>query len=147
MRALRILLQIIFGLLAAVSTLLLFNVPQQEHGTILVPLAGSIFIILLLGPAWPNKENIERWTRKWKFDLPTDNPDVAKFVGSYLFCAFCCYRAWDLYTHPAWELLRLEKIVFAIAGSTGVLGWWIVLAAACFVFGAVAQAKYRRADR
>ena len=135
MRALRILLQIIFGLLAAVSTLLLFNVPQQEPGTILAPLAGSIFIILLLGPAWPNKENIERWTRKWKFDLPTDNPDVAKFVGSYLFCA------------PAWELLRLEKIVFAIAGSTGVLGWWIVLAAACFVFGAVAQAKYRRADR
>ncbi|MFT3959848.1 hypothetical protein [Propionivibrio sp.] len=103
-----------------------------------------IFFIIILGPCWPNQENIDRWAKKWNFRLPTDNPDVAKYVGNYIFSAYCFYHAWDVFTNPSAKPWRYEKIAFAIAGSNGVVAFWIFLALACLVYGAIVHARSRR---
>lgn len=145
MRALRIILQIIFGLLSAVIVLVFLRAPGADYRSNLTMLAVFILFIVVLGPCWPSQENIDRWSEKGSFRLPTDNPDVAKYVGNYLISAYCFYHAWDVYTSPTGELWRYEKTAFAIAGSNGVVAFWIFLAFACLVYGVAAHAKSRRA--
>ena len=81
MRLIRTILQVIFGLLCAVTLLMLLTAESRDYGAILIGLAIFVSIILLLGPFWPNKENSERLTNKWKFNLPTDRPEIARIVG------------------------------------------------------------------
>ena len=145
MRALRILLQIICGLLSAVIVFVFLRAPGADFRSNLTMLAIFILFIVVLGPCWPSQDNMDRWSEKWNFRLPTDDPDVAKYVGNYLISAYCFDHAWDVYTNPIRELWRHEKTVFAIAGSNGVVAIWIFLALACLVYGAAAHAKSRRA--
>ena len=144
MRLIRIILQIIFGLLCAVTFLMLLTAESRDYGTILVGLVIFVSIILLLGPFWPNKENSERLANKWKFNLPTDRPEIARIVGGYCFAAFFAYRAWYAYASPSIELIRFEKIIFAMGGSFGIVIWWALLAVASLSFGIAMHAKLKR---
>jgi len=123
---------------------MLATAQSRDYGTILFGLAILISIILLLGPFWPNKENSERLTKKWKFDLPTDRPEIAKIVGGYCFAAFFGYRAWYTYASPSIELIRFEKIIFALGGSSGIVIFWAFFAVVSLSFGIATHAKLKR---
>ncbi|MFO1345586.1 MAG: hypothetical protein U1E85_04735 [Rhodocyclaceae bacterium] len=144
MRAIRILLQIVFGLLSAV---VLICLPDNDFSSSVTMLLVFALIIVFLGPCWPNQENINRWTEKWKFQLPTDNPQVAIYVANYLGAAFCLYRAWDAYANPTKELWRYEATSFAIAGINGVIAFWVLLAFGCIAYGLATHAKSERSGR
>ncbi|MBK8744246.1 hypothetical protein [Propionivibrio sp.] len=138
MRAIRILLQLVFGLL---STAVVICLPDNDFSSSVAMLLVLALIIIVLGPCWPNQENIDRWTEKWNFQLPTDNPKVAIYVANYLGTALCLYRAWHVYTDPTKELWRYEKTAFSIAGINGVIAFWVFLAFACLAHGMATHAK------
>jgi len=94
-----------------------------------------------LGPWWPNQENIERWTQKWKLELPTDNPQVARYVVNFLFAAYGFYKAWETYENPTKTLWRFERTAYTIAGINGVIAFWLFLAIACLAYGTAAYGK------
>lgn len=144
MRLIRIILQIIFGLLCAVTLLMLLTAESRDYGAIFIGLTIFVSIIFLLGPFWPNKEYSERLTNKWKFNLPTDRPEIARIVGGYCFAAFFACRAWYVYASPSIELIRFEKIIFALGGSFGIVIWWALLAAASLSFGIAMHSKLKR---
>jgi energy-coupling factor transporter transmembrane protein EcfT len=141
MYAIRILLQIVFGLLSAVVVICL---PDNDLSSSVVMLLVFALIIVLLGPCWPNQENIDRWAEKWKFQLPTDNLQVAIYVANNLGAAFCLYRVWDTYTNPTKELWRYEVTAFAIAGINGVIAFWVLLAFGCLAYGMATHAKSKK---
>ena len=142
MRTIRIFLQFIFGLLSAA---LVICFPDNDSASSLIMLSVFALIILVLGPCWPSQENLDHWTNKWKFQLPTDNPQVAIYVANYLGTALCLYKAWDSYANPTKELWRYEKTAFAIAGINGVITFWLFLAFACLAYGMAAHGKSKKA--
>jgi hypothetical protein len=79
MSVIRILLQIVFGLLSLVVVFFFLRGPNSNYATSLAMLAIFIAIILVLGPWWPSADK----AHKWKLNLPTDDPRVA----AYLLCA------------------------------------------------------------
>lgn len=141
MHAFRIVLQIIFGLLSALIIFVFMRAPNANYTSNLSMLAFIVLIILLLGPWWPNQENIERWTHKWKLQLPTDNPQVASYVVNFLCAAYGFYKAWETYEKPTKTLWRLEKTAYSIAGIHGVIAFWLFLAIACLAYGMIAYGK------
>lgn len=138
MRVLRIVFQIVFGLLSALIIFVFLRAPNADYLSNLLMLAFFIFIILLLGPWWPNEESIERWTRGWKLQLPTDNPRVALYLVNFIGSAIGFYKAWETYENPTKALWRFEKTAHSIAGTHGVIAFWLLLAIACPVYGMVA---------
>jgi hypothetical protein len=141
MSAIRILLQLIFALLSAVVVICL---PDNNFSSSVAMLAVFALIIVVLGPCWPSQENIARWSKILKFTLPTNNPQVAIYVANYLCTAFCLYKAWDTFTNPTKELWRHEKTAFAIAGISGVIAFWVLLALACLAYGMATHAKSKK---
>ncbi len=141
MRAIRILLQLVFGLLSVAVVICL---PDNDFSSSVAMLSIFALIIVVLGPCWPSQENIDRWTEKWKFQLPTDNQQVAVYVANYLGAALCLYKAWGTYTNPTKELWRYEKTPFAIAGINGVIAFWVLLAFACLAYGIATHAKSKK---
>lgn len=144
MRVLRILLQVAFGLLAVIVGASLLSAPKGSYGPLLVFLALIVLVILVLGPWWPNEENMARWSQKQKLDLPTDDPKVARRILSFLGVAVCLFMAWAHYTNPAAELWRIEKTIHAIAGTNGVVAFWVFLAFGGLASGVSASAKARK---
>ena len=135
MRVVRILLQLICGLVCTLLIAMLVWAPRAEYAEILPVMAISIFFMMILGPWWPNEQNVQRIANKSKFQLPTDNFDVARYVANFLGAAYLMYEAWDRYHYPAKELWRFEKIGAAIAGTNGAIGIWLVLACLCLADG------------
>jgi hypothetical protein len=91
-----------------------------------------------------DQKNIGHWAEKWKYQLPTDNPQVAIYVANYLGGALCFYKAWGTYTNPTTELWRYEKTAFAIAGINGGIAFWVLLAFACLAYGIATHAKSKK---
>jgi len=140
MRVLRILLQIIFVLISLI-TIFLSRPLNGDYASTLVMLAIFVIIILILGPFWPSQENIDRWMKKWKFNLTTDDKQVAIYVANYLGSIFSFYHAWDTYVNPTNELWRHERTAFAVAGINGVIAFWIILGFACLAYGIATHSK------
>lgn len=145
MRAFRILLQVIFGLLSALVVFVFLRAPNADYVSNLGMLAFFVLIILVLGPWWPSQENIEHWSKKWKLQLPTDDTQVAIYIANLLGAAYGFYKAWDRYTNPTTELWRFEKTAYALAGTSGVVAFWAFLALACLAYGMSVYAKTRKA--
>lgn len=145
MRTFRILLQAIFGLLSALVVLVFLRAPNADYVSNLGMLAFFVLAILVLGPWWPSRENIEHWSRNSKLQLPTDDPQVAIYIANFLGAASCLYRAWERYINPATELWRFEKTAYALAGPYGVIAAWVFLALACFAYGMSVYAETRNA--
>jgi hypothetical protein len=147
MRIIRLLLQLIFGLLSAVIVLIFLAKPNPNYVSDLSMLAFLILIIIVLGPCWPSQENLDRWSEKWKFDLPTDNPQAALYVFNVLGAIYGFYKAWNAYAIPiqAKDLWRIEKTAFTVAGVNGVIAFWLLLALACLLYGVAAYVKSRKA--
>jgi len=124
--------------------LFFLNEPDADFITDLSMLALFILIILTLGPWWPSQENIERWGENSKLNLPTDNPQVAICVINYLWSAFAFYKVWHTYTEPTKEFYKYERTVFAIAGTNGVIVFWLLLAFVALRYGMVAYRKVRK---
>ena len=144
MRTLRILLQIIFGLLSASIIFVLLKKPGAGLTSDLTMLSIFILFVVILGPCWPSQESIDRWGKRLNFRLPTDNPDVAKYIANYVASAYCFYHAWGVFNNPTRDLWRYEKAAFAIAGAKGVIAFWILLAFVCLIYGAAAHAKSKQ---
>jgi hypothetical protein len=129
MRIVRLLLQFTFALLfVAGVTILLSNSKNNVSGLGLM--AVAIAFIALLGPLWPNQENLSKWAAKSNFNLPTDDPKVAQLVIYVLVALYSVYQAWRVFTLPpsAGELVRFEKLAYSIAGPGGVIAFWICIA-------------------
>jgi hypothetical protein len=135
----------LLGLLAITAFYGLF----EEQGSSFESNLGAFILfslfILALGPFWPGSENIDKWGRKSRLNLPTDNTLVAIYVASFLGGLYCFYKAWDTYANPAGELFRLERTAFRIAGMGGVVTLWLSLALGCLVYGIVTYGKARKA--
>jgi len=135
----------VLGLLASIAFVGLF---EREGSSFESNLGAFIFFslfILILGPFWPSPENIDKWGRKSKLDLPTDKPVVAMYVAYFLGAFYCFYKVWDTYTNPTGELFRLERTAFRIAGVSGVIVFWLILAIACLCCGVMTYAKTTKA--
>lgn len=142
MRAIRILLQFILGLFSA-AVVITFS--KNDPTSSLVMLSIFVLTILVLGPFWPSQENIARWTKEWKFQLPTDDPKVAIYVANLLGAAYGFYKAWDTYENPTRELWRYERTAFAVSGIKGVIAFWLLLAFACLIYVLVTHGKSKKA--
>ena len=141
MRAIRIILQLIFGLLSAMIIFVFMQVPNADNNSNIAMLVFFILIVFVLGPLWPSQENTERWIEKVQF--PTDDIEVAKYVANFLGAAYGFYHVWEIYTNPTKELWRLEKTAFSIAGTNGVIIFWLVLSFACLFSGIKYYVKAR----
>lgn len=145
MRAIRILLQAVFGILSALVIFVFLGAPNADYASNLGMLAFFVLIILVLGPWWPSREHIDHWREKWILQLPTDDPQVAIYIANFLGAAYGFYKAWDRYANPAAELWRLEKTAYALAGTKGVVAFWALLALACLAYGMDVYARTRKA--
>lgn len=127
MLVLRILLQIIFGLLSLVVGVLLMRAPNPDYAGTLPMLVLFIGIILVLGPWWPSGDKAQ----KWKLNLPTDDSRIAAILLSGCVAIYAFYRAWDGYMNPDHEFVRFEKTIVALLGRDGVAAAWIVIGLGC----------------
>ena len=138
MLILRILLQVIFGLLSLVVGVLLLGAPNPDYAVTLPMLVLFIGIILVLGPWWPSRDKAQ----KWKLNLPTDDPRIAGILLSACVAIYAFYRAWDGYMNPDHEFVRFEKTIVALLGRDGVAAAWIVIGLGCL--GATIEFYRRR---
>ncbi len=145
MRSIRILLQVVFGLLSVLVIFVSLRAPSADYASNLGMLALFVLTFLVLGPWWPSHEHIDHWSQKWRLHLPTDDPQVAIYVANFLGAAYSLYKAWDRHTNPAMELWRFERTAYAIAGTNGVVAFWVFLALACLAYGMGVYAKARKA--
>lgn len=141
MRAIRILLQFILGLFSAAVVI---TISDNDLTSSLVMLSIFVLTILVLGPFWPSQENIERWSKKWRFQLPTDDPKVAIYAVNFLGAAYGFYKAWDTHENPTRELGRYESTALAVFGINGVIAFWLFLAFACLIYGLVTHSKSKK---
>lgn len=145
MRALRIILQLIFGLLSTMIIFIFLRDPGGDYASNLSMLVLFILIILVLGPWWPSQDNISRWAQNSKLRLPTDDPEVAIYVVNFLGAAYSLYKAWDIYINPVKDLWGFEKTAFAIAGTNGVIASWLILAFGCLSYGVSTYVRAKKA--
>lgn len=145
MRVFRIVFQIVFGLLSALIVFVFLRAPNVDYLSNLLMLAFFVFIILLLGPWWPNEKSLERWTQGWKLQLPTDNPRVVLYLVNFIGSASGFYKAWETYANPTKTLWRFERTAHLIAGTNGVIAFWLLIAIACLVYGMVAYGNRNKA--
>ena len=143
----RVVALFVLGVMAALAFSDLFKGSDTNFA---VNMAGFILFsafILVLGPFWPSQENIEKWGRNSKFNLPTDNRAVALYVGNFLAAVFALCMAWDRYTNPTTRSWRLEKLAFVISGQAGVVATWLIVAIGCLTAGVVTYKKARQAKK
>jgi hypothetical protein len=86
-------------------------------------------IILVLGPWWPSADRIQNW----KFDLPTDDPKIAKPLALAAIGIFSFFEAWSVHTDPSHRFIRFEKLFALVSGPEGVAVAWLIVGAGCFV--------------
>ena len=114
--------RLFFGLLSAV---VLICLPDNDFSSSVTMLLVFALIIVFLGPCYKPREH-QPLDRKWKFQLPTDNPQVAIYVANYLGAAFVSTERDAYATNQGTVALRSN--LFAIAGINGVIAFWVLLA-------------------
>jgi hypothetical protein len=90
-------LQAIFGFLSVFVVIAFVRAPNYP---LAYALAFFMFMILVLGPLWPNQENIDRWSQKLKLRALADNPQAPGYVSNFLSPFYSLYRACDTYANP-----------------------------------------------
>ncbi len=141
MTAVRIILLIILGLLSAA---IIIGISKNNPGPDLAMLSVLGFFMLIVGPLWPSGKIISRWAEKSTFRLPTDDPKVAIYVANFLGALYAVYMAWKTYTNPTRELWKYEKIAFSIAGTYGVIAFWLFIAVGCLMWVMITREKYKK---
>lgn len=138
MGLIRLLLQLVFGLLAAFAVVAYFWGSGLDRTSLLSGLAIFVFIILLLGPLWPGSK------QRSKLRLAAKNPMVNAYInfGGVL---YGLYKLWEMHAHPDRELWFWEKRIFAIAGTPGVAAFWVAVVLACTLYGIVAYKQAHKA--
>jgi hypothetical protein len=136
------------GLIVSVVLVDLFKGPPGAH---FASEAGMLvflsLFILVLGPLWPSAENIEKWHRKTKFNLPTDNPDVGLYVFCFATSLFSLSMAWHRYSDPVTNLWRMEKLASTLSGHAGIVAMWLIIAIGCLIGGIGTFRKTIRAKK
>ena len=123
MKTLRTLLLVIFSLLFAAVLLSVIQATGPDKYAGLPVLWLFAAIIVVLGPLWPSKEKLE----KAKHDLPTDNPKLAAPLFKAALAFMCFYFAWSEWSYSPHAHSVRVKIIYSLFGSTGVIGFWLLL--------------------
>jgi len=140
MLILRILLGIAFGLLFVGFLLVTVSSPKPADSGTIGMLGLFVFIILILGPLWPNREKHEIFR--------ADNPRFAKGISMYktsflLVATFISFRA----AHTEWQSPSqadacMTSTVCSVIGSTGIIVVWVLIGLFCLGGAYHAYKKY-----
>lgn len=122
MLLIRRLLQFALGCICVLLLFMMFDggASHPSRAELVGSLIFFILIILVLGPWWPSPDKVE----KWKFDLPTDNRNVAACIFGVIYFGYSFYTAWEIYMQPPKVFKRIFGLIAAIDGVNGVIAFW-----------------------
>ena len=133
MLLIRAVLLIIFGLLVAAVLAMMVEKPTADFGADAVMVGLFLFVILVLGPLWPNPDKPRNWDWALRLNLPTDDPKIAAPLGGLALGIYSLYHAWE-HTQPnPPEFYRFERIIGLFSSHAGIALVWAAIGVGCFV--------------
>ena len=133
MLVIRGLLIVIFALLAIMVVTDIWKSPSKNAELNWTVLTIFVSIVLVLGPLWPSKTNIQRWATT--LDQRAGIPNVAAVFANVLGVAYSLYMIWYTYAHPGREFNRFEKPIVDLLGVNGLMVAWLLICGGCLIYG------------